>query len=380
MMNLRLNPNLLTVPLYIAGKPIEEVQEEYGLSEVIKLASNEIPLGPSPRAVAAFHAALNEAHRYPGTGDKHLRRKLAASYNARCNASFTEDNLLTGNGLGDVLRMIAESFIFDGGETIICTPTFPLYPVLTCRFGGKPVMVPHKKYHYDLDAMLDSITPDTRLIFVCNPNNPTGTVVTPNEVNAFMARVPPSVVVVFDESYSELVDDPEYSNAVEYVKEGRDQVLLLRGFSKVYGMANLRIGYALGTRAMIDYLHHAQVVFNTGDPVFCAAMAALDDHVHFARVRELIATEKPFLYERLAELDLTYVPTQANFILLVNLPRDVKTIYEGLLRRGVIVRPTAGFGLADGIRVTIGTHEENEKLLDALGHVLADEVAGGQVE
>jgi len=196
-------------------------------------------------------------------------------------------------------------------------------------------------------------------------------VVTHEEVNAFMARVPPSVVVVFDESYSELVDDPDYSNAVDYVKEGRDQVLLLRGFSKIYGMANLRIGYALGTQAMIEYLHHAQIVFNTGDPVFYAAMAALDDRDHIARVRQLIATEKPFLYGRLAELDLTYVPTQANFILLVNLPRDVKTIYEGLLRRGVIVRPTAGFGLPDAIRVTIGTHEENEQLLGALGQVLA---------
>jgi histidinol-phosphate aminotransferase len=372
MINLRLNPNLLTVPLYIAGKPIEEVQEEYGLNEVIKLASNEIPLGPSPRAVAAFQAALQDAHRYPGTGDKHLRRKLADWYNARIAASFTAHNFLMGNGLGDVLRMIAESFIFDGGETIICTPTFPLYPVLTCRFGGKPVLVSHTNYRYDLPAMLDAITSDTRLIFICNPNNPTGTVLTPGEIDAFMARVPPSVVVVFDESYSELVDDPNYSNAVEYVKAGRDQVLLLRGFSKIYGLANLRIGYALGTLAMIEYLHHAQIVFNTGDPVFYAAMAALDDHEHIARVRQLIAEEKPFLYARLAELDLPYVPTEANFILLVNLPRDVRTIYEGLLRRGVIVRPAAGFGLPDAIRVTIGSREENEKLVGALAQVLAE--------
>jgi histidinol-phosphate aminotransferase len=371
MKDLRLNPNLLTVPLYIAGKPIEEVQEEYGLSQVIKLASNEIPIGPSPLAMEAYQGALKDAHRYPGTGDKHLRRKLAESYNARCDASFAEDNFLTGNGLGDVLRMIAESFIVGGGETIICNPTFPLYPVLTFRFGGKPVFVPHRNYHYDLAAMLDVISPDTRLIFICNPNNPTGTLVTNEEVGAFMARVPPSVVVVFDESYSELVDDLDYSNVVEYVKEGRDQVLLLRGFSKIYGMANLRIGYALGTRAMIEYLHHAQIVFNTGDPVFYAAMAALDDHDHIARVRQLIAEEKPFLYNGLAQLDLTCVPTQANFILLVNLPRDVKSIYEGLLRCGVIVRPAAAFGLPDAIRVTIGTHEENEKFLGALAQVLA---------
>ena len=370
MEHIRLNPHLLNVPLYVAGKPIEEVQEEYGLTEVVKLASNENPLGLSPLARAAFEHALHDAHRYPAIGDRNLRRKLAAMYNAQHNAVLTQDNFLTGNGIGDVLRMIAESFIFDGGETVVCTPTFPLYRILTTQFGGKTIAVPHKHFHHDLNAMLDAITPDTRLVILCNPNNPTGTLISRDHVNEFMARVPPHVIVVFDESYYEIVEDPNYSNAIEFIKQGRDQVLLLRGFSKVHGMANLRLGYAVGTRAMIEYLHHAQVVFNTGDPVFYAAMAALDDHAHIDAVRALIATEKHYLYEGLSELDLTFLPTAANFILLVDLPRDAKYIYEELLRRGVIVRVPAGFGAPDTVRVSIGTHEQNEKFLHALRDVL----------
>jgi len=370
MQNIRLNPNLLNVPLYVAGKPIEEVQEEYGLTEVVKLASNENPLGLSPIARAAFEHALDDAHRYPAMGDRNLRRKLAALYNAQHNAEFTPDNFLTGNGISDVLRMIAESFIFDGGEMVICSATFPLYRILTTQFGGKTVAVPHKHYHHDLPAMLDAITPDTRLVILCNPNNPTGTLISRDHVDEFMARVPPHVVVVFDESYYEIVEDPRYSNAAEFIKQGRDQVLLLRGFSKVHGMANLRLGYALGTRAMIEYLHHAQITFNTGDPVFYAAMAALDDHAHIEAVRALIATEKHYLYEGLADLDLTFIPTAANFILIVDLPREAKYLYDQLLRRGVITRVPAGFGLPDAIRVSIGTHQENERLLCALKDVL----------
>lgn len=225
--------------------------------------------------------------------------------------------------------------------------------------------------------MLDAITPDTRLLILCNPNNPTGTLISRDHVDEFMARVPPHVVIVFDESYYEIVEDPRYSNAAEYIKQGRDQVLLLRGFSKVHGMANLRLGYALGTRTMIEYLHHAQITFNTGDPVFYAAMAALDDHAHIEKVRALIATEKHFLYEGLSELDLTFIPTAANFILLVDLPRDSKFIYEQLLQHGVIVRVAAGFGLPDAIRVSIGTHEENEEFLRALKDVLHNSNGNG---
>ncbi len=370
MKHLKLNPQLLTVPLYVGGKPIEEVQEEYGLTDVVKLGSNENPLGPSRLAVAAFTEALKNAHRYPGVADEHLRQKLAAHYSAREGVSFSAENFLTGNGLGDVLRMIAHAFLFDGGESIYCDPTFPLYPIFTKMFGGVAVSVPHADFRYNLHAIVGAITERTRVIFICNPNNPTGTIVTRDEVAAFMREVPPSVVVVFDESYFDFVEDAKASNALDFVKAKCDNVIVLRGFSKIYGMANLRIGYAIGTPAMIEYLAHAQIVFNTGDPTLRAAAAALDDQAHVQRTRQLIAEERQFLYHGLAELDVSYVPSHTNFVLLTNLPRDVNTINEGMLRRGVIIRPMGGFGMPDAMRMTIGTHEQNERMLAALRQVL----------
>lgn len=370
MKHLKLNPHLLTVPAYIGGKPIEEVQAEYGLTDVVKLGSNENPLGPSPLAVAAFDEALKNGHRYPGVADKHLRQKLASHYNARAGAQFTENNFMTGNGLGDVLRMIAHAFLFDGGESIYCDPTFPLYSIFTKMLGGVAVAVTHDRYRYNLRAIADAITANTRVIFVCNPNNPTGTIVTHDEVDAFMRRVPPTAVVVFDESYCDFVDDPHFPNTLDYVKDGQDNVVVLRGFSKSYGMANFRIGYAIGTPPMIQYLQHAQIVFNTGDPILRAAAAALDDQAHVRATRDLIARERDCLYQRLSALDLTFVPSQTNFILLIDLPGDVKEVNEAMLRRGVIIRPMGGFGLPNAIRITIGNREQNEKMLSALKQVL----------
>lgn len=370
MKNLKLNPHLLTVPAYIGGKPIEEVQAEYGLSDVIKLGSNENPLGPSPRAVAAFDEALKNGHRYPGVADKQLRQKLARYYNARSGAAFDENNFMTGNGLSDVLRMLAHAFIFDGGESIYCNPTFPLYPIFTKMFGGVPLAVPHDHYRYNLNAIAEAITENTRVIFVCNPNNPTGTIVTRDELAAFMPRVPASVVIVFDESYCDFVADPAYPNSPEFVQAGMDNVLVLRGFSKSYGMANFRVGYVIATHAMLEYLQHAQIVFNTGDPILRAAAAALDDEAYLQSTRDLISREREFLCRGFSELDLTFVPTQTNFILLVDLPRDVKQINEALLRQGVIIRPMGGFGMPGALRVTVGTREENEKLLRALTQTL----------
>lgn len=370
MKSLKLNPHLLTVPAYIGGKPIEEVQEEYSLTDVVKLGSNENPLGPSPLAVAAFNDALKNGHRYPGVADKHLRQKLACYYNERNGGSFNEHNFMTGNGLSDVLRMIAHAFLFDGGESIYCDPTFPLYPIFTKMLGGVAIAVTHDHYRYNLRAIADAITENTRVIFVCNPNNPTGTIVTRDEVETFMQRVPPTAVVVFDESYCDFADTNAFPNTLDYVKNGRDNVIVLRGFSKSYGMANLRVGYAIGTHAMIHYLQHAQIVFNTGDPTLRAAAAALDDHAHLQATKELIAHEREFLYQGFSDLDLTYVPSQTNFILLVDLPCDVKNLNEGMLRRGVIIRPMAGFGMPNAVRVTVGTHEQNEKMLSAMKAVL----------
>ncbi len=360
------NPHLLSVPANVGGRPTEDLRAEYGLADMVQLGSNENAFGPSPLAVAAFQTAANDAHRYPGTGDRDLRRKLAARFSAGETVSLDASNFVTGNGLSDVLRMIAHAFLFDRGESIYCSPTFPLYGIFTRMFGATAIAVPHDQFRYNLRGIIDAITSETRVIFVCNPNNPTGTLVTRAEVTAFMAGVPPSVVVIFDESYYDFVQDPAYTDSIDYVRRGQDNVLVLRSFSKVYGLANLRIGYAIGTHPMIEYLTRARIVYNTSDAVLRAASAALDDQTHVQRTRQLLALEREYLYEAFAALHLNFIPTEANFVLLVDLPMDVGTMDCELLRRGIIVRPMGGFGMPSAIRVTIGTHVENEKLIAAL--------------
>lgn len=371
LQNLKLDPHLLTVPPNIGGVPTEQVEAKYGLTAAVEMGSNENSFGASPRALAALQPALQKAHRYPGSMDKRLREKLAAHYNVRHAAALTPENFLTGNGSSDVIRMLIQALVFDGGNVVFSNPTFPLYKIFTRQSGGEPLPVPHLDYRHDLDAMADALTPDTRIVFVCNPNNPTGTIVSRAQVEKFMARVPPSVVVAFDEAYYEYVDQRDYSNALEYVLAGHANVVVLKTFSKIYGLANMRVGYAIGTRPLIEYLAHAQLAFNTGDPNLAVAMAALEDQAFVEDVRHQVAAEKQFLYDGLTQLEIRFVPTQANFVLLVDLPRDVPAINEEMLRRGIIVRPMAGFGLPTALRVTIGTHAQNEKMLAALKDVLA---------
>lgn len=373
------NKHLLTVPPNIGGKPVEDVEAELGISEMVRLGSNENSFGPSPLALAAFQDALTDAHRYPGVAERELRQKLAALHNARDGAAFDAANLMTGNGLSDVIRMIAHAYLCGEGQAIYCNPTFPLYGIFARMYGATTVAVPHANFEYNLDAMADAITPDTRVIYVCNPNNPTGTLVSRERVDRFMQRVPPTVMVAFDEAYYELVEDRAYSNSVEYVKAGYENVIVLRGFSKVYGLANLRVGYAIAAKPTIEYLSRAQIVYNSSDAAMRAASAALDDVQHVEKTRSLLARERTFLYKGFAALGLSYIPSYTNFILLVNLPYEAKAIDQELLRRGVLVRPMGGFGMPDALRVTIGTHEENERLLGGLAQTLqlkAGTVAG----
>lgn len=371
MDHLILNPDLLTVPLYVGGKPIEEVQEEYGLEEVIKLASNENALGPSPLAVAAMQAAMSNLHRYPGIEDRCLRQKLANV----TGPGFDASHFLVGNGLCDILRMIAQGFLYGGGEAIMCSATFPMYRILTRLFGGTPVFVNLKDYCHDLLAMAERITHRTRLLYICSPNNPTGTINTEAECDALMARVPPHVVVIFDESYREYVDDPAYPETTKYVLQGLN-VIVCRSFSKIQGLAGLRCGYAVARPDLVKYLEHAQLPFNTSSIALAGAAASLDDVEHTRRSRQHVHAEKHYLYQEFTRLGLRFIPTQANFIQLIDLPADPKVICEALLRRGVIVRPMDGFGMPGTIRVTIGLHEENERLIAELRTVLT-EVLGG---
>lgn len=369
MTGLRLNPHLLKVPLYIAGKSVEEVQEEYQLEDVIKLASNESPLGPSPLALAAARDALAEAHRYPGVAERNLRRALGP----RVHPDFDERYILIGNGATDLIRLLAQAFVFDGGAMVTCQVTFPLYHICTLMYGGQSVLVPPTPdLRFDLSALADAITPDTRLVIICSPNNPTGLISRRIEVEAFMTRVPDSVVVVFDESYRDFVDDPEYPDPVSYVAEGRS-VVVLRSFSKSAGLANLRVGYAIAPPDLVQYLSRAVLPFHTGAVALAAAHASLDDQAYLEHNRRLVRRERDYLCAELDALDLSYAPSQANFVLITNLPLPAKDLAERLMQRGVIVRAMTGWGLPNAVRVSLGTHELNQRFVRHLRAVL-DEV------
>lgn len=365
---LRLNPHLLKVPLYIAGKSVEEVQAMYGLDDVIKLASNESPLGPSPLAIEAAQQALWESHRYPGIADRNLRRALAP----HTHPNFDERYFLLGNGATDVIRMLAQAFAFDGGEMITAQVTFPMYHISTMMFGGVSKLVPvTADLRFDLPAIAAAINPNTHLIFICSPNNPTGLICCRDEVAEFMRHVPDHVVVVFDESYRDFVEDPDYPDPTEYIAEGRN-VIVLRSFSKCAGLANLRVGYAIARPEMIEYLHHTQIPFNSGALSLIAARASLDDHEYLERNRSLVRTEREFLYQALAALDLTYVRSHANFVMISDLPIEANLLCDKIVRHGVIVRPMAAWGMSTAIRVTIGLHEHNERFIAALRAALIE--------
>ncbi|MFQ5615229.1 MAG: histidinol-phosphate transaminase [Anaerolineales bacterium] len=368
MRNPRLNTNILEVPLYIAGRSIQEIEEDYGLTKVTKLASNESPVGPSPLALEAAQRMLQEAHRYPGVVERDLRRKLAA----RLHPELDESNIVIGNGGTDVLRMITQAFVFDGGNTVMSRAAFPMYHIFTTTFGGTPRQVaPAPDYGHDLAAMANQIDDDTRIVYLCSPNNPTGHIITQAEADEFMDCVPGHVVVVFDEAYRAYVTAPEYADSLAYVKEGRN-VLILRSFSKAMGLANMRVGYLIGPVELANYLQHVRLPFHTGDIPLAAALASLDDTVYHTRHRKTVLEEREYLYTALCEMNpsLNCLPSQANFIIILDPPMGAGALTERLLQRGFIVRAMGAFGLPNAIRVSIGTPEENRKFVAVLEDVL----------
>lgn len=368
MNGLMLNPQLLLVPLYIAGKNPEQVRQELGLGEVLKLGSNENALGPSPLALAALRDVLADTHRYPGIAEHRLRRKLVTYY----RNGLAEQHFIVGSGATDVLRMIAQAFLFEGGESVTCRVTFPLYALLTTMYGGRAIRVnPRPDYHFDLPAMAEAVTAQTRVVWLCSPNNPTGLVLSQREVDEFMECLPEHVVVVFDEAYRDYVTDPDSADSLRYVRQGRN-VIVVRSFSKSAGLANLRVGYGIAHPELIEYLLHTVLPFNTGALPMAAAAASLDDHTFRRRSRELVQRERAFLYARMWELGLTCLPSQGNFLLVVDPPLGAPALVDALLQQGVIVRPMAGFGLPNAFRVTVGSREQNEQFLATLRTVLAE--------
>ncbi|MDI6784980.1 MAG: histidinol-phosphate transaminase [bacterium] len=343
---------------YYPGKPVEEVKREFGLTDVIKLASNENPLGPSPLAKQAIMNTLDEANLYPDGSGFYLRQKLAQKF------QVSLDEIILGSGSDEIISMLAQTFIEPGDEAVTSETSFVRYQQAVELMDGTMRYAPMQKYTYDLRALAKLITPKTKLVFIANPNNPTGTMVDKTAVAEFMHAVPPEVLVVFDEAYYEYVLNPEYPQTMEYFRDGKN-VIILRTFSKIYGLAGVRVGYGFANPELLNLLNKVRPPFNVNRIAQIAAVASLDDTEHVAKSRETNRQGKEYLEQELTKLGMSYVPTEANFM-LIECPIDAKIVYDNLLRQGVIVRPLGGKQLANLIRVTIGTMPQNERFITAL--------------
>ncbi len=358
-MNFRelVRPEVLTQPVYEPGKPIEYVARELGLdpATIIKLASNENPWGPSPKAVAAAKAALEHGELYPDGGCFDLRRKLAAV------RGLDAEEFVVGNGSNEVIELIGHALLGAGDEVVMGAPAFVVYKLVTLVFGAKAVEVPLVNFRHDLSAMRAAITPRTKLVYVCTPNNPTGTANTEAELLAFARALPEHVVAVFDEAYAEFVEHAPDLRGL--VREGRN-VVCLRTFSKIYGLASLRIGYGYAKKEIVALLNRVRQPFNVNAVAQAAAIAALDDGEFAEKTARENRAGLAWLENGFGELGLEFVPSVANFMLVR--VGDGMRVFEALQARGVIVRPVKSYGLPEWVRVTVGTREQNARLLREL--------------
>ncbi|HEX9741926.1 MAG TPA: histidinol-phosphate transaminase [Nitrospiraceae bacterium] len=357
-MPLKVHTDIESLSPYVPGKPIDELQRELGLSRIVKLASNENPLGPSPKALAVLADAAATLHRYPDGGAFRLRTGLADRW------KVSLDQVILGNGSDEIIGMLARAFLSPGDEAVMADNTFVIYKMEVTAAHGTPVIVPLRDGRHDLGAMAKAVTPRTKLLFVCNPNNPTGTMVSAAEIDALMANVPEHVIVVFDEAYCEYVRDPHFPDSLGYVRQTRNAIVL-RTFSKIYGLAGLRIGYGVTTAEIAGYLNRVRPPFNANSLAQRAALAALGDEEHVAKSRAMNQTEMAGVRTGLLALGLQPLPSEANF-LYFDAGQDGRALYEALLRKGVIVRHIEG----NYVRVTIGLPEENRQFLQALKAVL----------
>lgn len=347
---------------YVPGKPVEEVQRELGLKEVIKLASNENPLGPSPKAIEAAMKVLPEAHRYPDDSYFRLRRQIASVYNV------PPDWVLLGRGSDEILLHIVQTFVEPGDEVVFSTPSFVMYDILSTLMDAVCVKVPLRDFVHDVAGLIEAVTEKTKIVFIDNPNNPAGTILRERSVRSLLDEIPEGVIVVLDEAYAEFVEAPDYPKSLDYVREGYP-VIVLRTFSKAYGLAGLRVGYGFSRPEITQYLLKVREPFNVSSVAAAAAEAALDDVEFLERVRKTVWTGKRLMYRGLEQLRLSYVPTEANFV-LVDVKRPAKEVADALLRKGIIVRPCEPFGLPTHLRVDIATPENVEKFISALKEVL----------
>src|SRR5262250_458646 len=356
------NEHILGIAPYEPGKPIEELERELGLTDVIKLASNENPLPPSERVLKAIAEALTHLNRYPDGSAHYLRVALARRH------GVTPEHIIMGNGSNELIELIVRSFLRPGEEAVIPHPSFVVYPMIVQAAGGIRVVVTLKDYRLDLEAMARAITPMTKMVFIANPNNPTATIVTADEVEHFMSRVPERTIVVFDEAYIEFAHGPDFPETLEYVKQGR-KVVMLRTFSKAASLAGLRVGYGIADADAIALMNRIRQPFNVNALAQVAALAALDDESHVLECVRMIEAGRHYLYDEFNALGIKYVPSRANFI-LVDVGHSASDVFQRLLKEGVIVRPLTPFGMESALRITIGTPQENRRLVKALKTVL----------
>lgn len=363
MSALPFNPQIATLPVYVPGRPIEEVARELGLDPagIIKLASNENPLGPSPKALAAMERTLKSLHLYPDGNSFHLKRALAE------RLYLDPGHLILGNGSNEIIEFVGHAFLRPGDEVVVSQYCFAVYPIVTALFGAQLVTVPARGFGSDIPAMLRAITPRTRIVFLANPNNPTGTLATRAAVSELLAGVPEHVLLVMDEAYVEFLEDPV--DCLSLIREGtQPNLLLMRTFSKIFGLAGLRLGYGVGSPELITGLERIRQPFNINALAQHGALAALEDADHLAATRGNNRQGLEYLHNAFARMGLEYVPSHANFVMVR--VGDGARVFSELQKRGVITRPMAGYALPEWIRISVGLPSENHRCVAALREIL----------
>lgn len=355
----------LAVKPYIPGKPIEETKRQLGLKQIFKLASNENPFGPSPKAVNAIKRSLAGINRYPDSRGFYLKKRLAKYF------ALSTENFVLGNGSDELIDVLIKTFVEPDEFIVTADTTFLEYEIIAQVNGRKVKKAPLRYFKYDLEAILKLVDKKTKLIFIANPNNPTGTYVNRDEVRRFLNALPEQVVVVFDEAYDAFIDVDDYPDSLSYLKS-RKKVVILRTFSKAYGLAGLRLGYAIAQPELVNYMERIRQPFNVNSLAQAAGVAAIDDSDFLKKTRRLTLEGKDFIYRKLSKIGLGYVPTVANFI-LIDTGMDGVKVFKAMLKFGVIVRDMKQYGLNNFIRLTIGTPVENSRSMEVLRKVL-----GGQ--
>ena len=356
--------NILPLKPYVPGKPIEEVKRELGLKKVTKLASNENPYGPSPKVREAVARAVKTLNRYPDGGCYQLRRFLGKRFHVGLN------QIIFGNGSDEIIGMALRALVEPGDEVIVAKPSFLMYSISAQVAGANVKEIPLRDFRYDLNEMRMAVTPKTKIIFIGNPDNPTGTYVLKTEAEKFLKEIPSDVLIFFDEAYFEFVTAPDYPDSLSLLRQHKNMIVT-RTFSKLYGLAGLRIGYGLADVQVIDFLNRVREPFNVNSLAQAAAMACLKDQHYYQRIVDILVKQRQYLYQQLSRLKISFVKTETNFI-LIDVKRDGHKVFGQLLKRGVIVRDMGAWGLKNFIRVTIGTQEENLKFIEALRQILGN--------